>query len=444
MPVTSRDSFESLAADVCVPVDGADRVTLYLKAEASDFIRFNRGAVRQATRVDQGSATLAVVQGQRRIETTLSLTGRLDADLAALRAQRAVQVAQLADVPDDPYLLLPEEVGTSSRHEAGTLPEAQSLVRAVVDAARGLDFVGFYAGGPVVRAFADSRGSRHWHHVDSFHFDWCLVQQADKALKNACAGTHWDEAEFARRGAGDAQRLPLLAQPPRALAPGAYRACFTPTAMAELLGTLGWGGFSGQARRTGTSSLSRLEHRDALLHPSVQLAEDTSRGIAAAFTADGFTKPPAVDLVRDGQAAGTLNSPRSARQYGLPANGAGSDETPESLSLSPGTLAHDDVLHALDTGLYVSNLWYLNYSDRQACRMTGMTRFACFWVEDGRLVAPLPVMRFDDSFLRMFGDGLVALTDRAERIPESSTYGGRQLSSLTTPGALVEGWRLTL
>jgi predicted Zn-dependent protease len=444
MPVTSRDSFESLAADVCVPVDGADRVTLYLKAEASDFIRFNRGAVRQATRVDQGSATLAVVQGQRRIETTLSLTGRLDADLAALRAQRAVQVAQLADVPDDPYLLLPEEVGTSSRHEAGTLPEAQSLVRAVVDAARGLDFVGFYAGGPVVRAFADSRGSRHWHHVDSFHFDWCLVQQADKALKNACAGTHWDEAEFARRVAVDAQRLPLLAQPPRALAPGAYRACFTPTAMAELLGTLGWGGFSGQARRTGTSSLSRLEHRDALLHPSVQLAEDTSRGIAAAFTADGFTKPPAVDLVRDGQAAGTLNSPRSARQYGLPANGAGSDETPESLSLSPGTLAHDDVLHALDTGLYVSNLWYLNYSDRQACRMTGMTRFACFWVEDGRLVAPLPVMRFDDSFLRMFGDGLVALTDRAERIPESSTYGGRQLSSLTTPGALVEGWRLTL
>ena len=92
----------------------------------------------------------------------------------------------------------------------------------------------------------------------------------------------------------------------------------------------------------------------------------------------------------------------------------------------------------------MSNLWYLNYSDRQACRMTGMTRFACFWVEDGRLVAPLPVMRFDDSFLRMAGDGLIALTDRAELIPESGTYKERQLSSVTTPGALVEGWRLTL
>jgi len=43
----------------------------------------------------------------------------------------------------------------------------------------------------------------------------------------------------------------------------------------------------------------------------------------------------------------------------------------------------------LGTGIYVSNLHYLNYSDRQACRMTGMTRFACFWVENGELVAPI-------------------------------------------------------
>ena len=154
--------------------------------------------------------------------------------------------------------------------------------------------------------------------------------------------------------------------------------------------------------------------------------------------------PAAIALVDAGLAAGTLNSPRSARQYGLPANGAGPQEMPESLRLVPGTLADADVLAALDTGLYVSNLWYLNYSDRQACRMTGMTRFACFWVEGGKLVAPLPVMRFDDSFLRMFGEGLIALTDRAELIPDNATYDHRHLGSVTTPGALVEGWRLTL
>ena len=442
--LTDKSHFHELADSVCVPVPGADRVTLYLAAESSDFIRFNHAAVRQATHVSQGYATLAVTRGQRRVEAQLSLTGRMELDASALLAERAALLSQLANVPEDPYLLQPEDIACSSRHETGSLPGANALVATVTGAAQGTDFVGFYAGGPVVRAYADSRGQRHWHHVESFHFDWCLYQQADKAVKMAYAGTHWDAGEFARRLEAGAQRLPLLAREPRHLEPGAYRAYFTPTAMAELLGTLSWGGFGAMARRTGTSSLSRLEHRDAALHPAVSITEDTARGIAPAFTADGFAKPACVSLVEGGQATGTLNSPRSARQYGLPANGAGAAESPESLHLAPGTLPEDEVLRALDTGLYVSNLWYLNYSDRQACRMTGMTRFACFWVEGGEPVAPLAVMRFDDSFLRMFGEGLVALTDRAESIPQSDTYKQRLLSSVTTPGALVDGWRLTL
>lgn len=444
MSTVRKDFFESLAQSVCQNTAGTDRVTLHLRAEDSDFIRFNRAAVRQATHVTQGMATVSVMRGSRRIESSRSLTGRLDEDTAALLCDRAQLIVSLAEVPDDPYLLLPDEVTSSSRHETGALPSPQALVIATTSAARGLDFVGFYAGGAVVRAFADSRGSRHWHHVESFHFDWCLYQQADKAVKTAYAGTHWDADEFARRLAMGAQRLPLLALEPRKLLPGEYRAYFAPAAMNELLVTLAWSGFGAQPRHTGTSSLSRLEHHDAQLHESFHLREDTAGSIAPAFTAEGFAKPASVALVDAGRAAGTLNSPRSARQYNLTANGANAQESPESLSLAPGKLPEDEVLRALDTGLYVSNLWYLNYSDRQACRMTGMTRFACFWVEGGQLVAPLAVMRFDDSFLRMFGEGLVDFTDTAEMVPECGTYQERQLMSITTPGALVSGWKLTL
>lgn len=444
MSVSRKDYFEGLAAGVCTAIDGADRVTLYMRAEDSDFIRFNRATVRQATHVNQAYATLAVIQGARRIEITRTLAGQLSSDIASLVADRAELLAQLADVPEDPYLMLPEENTSSSRHETGALPSPEALVIAVMSAAQGLDFVGFYAGGAVVRAFADSRGQRHWHHVESFHFDWCLYQQTDKAVKTSFAGTHWDVAEFAKRVATGAQRLPLLAQEPRRLSPGAYRAYFTPTAMGELLGTLAWSGFGAQSRRTGTSSLSRLQRHDARLDARFHLMEDTSRSIAPAFTAEGFSKPASVSLIEAGRTIGTLNSPRSARQYGLPANGASAQESPEALWLAPGAVSDANALATLDTGLYVSNLWYLNYSDRQACRMTGMTRFACFWVEGGQLVAPLAVMRFDDSFLRMFGEGLIGLTDRTELIPESSTYKERQLQSITSPGALVEGWRLTL
>ena len=76
--------------------------------------------------------------------------------------------------------------------------------------------------------------------------------------------------------------------------------------------------------------------------------------------------------------------------------------------------------------------------------MTGMTRYACFWVEDGELVAPLNVMRFDDDALRLFGPGLVGLTATPEFIPISDTYGARRLDSVTTPAAVVQGLMLTL
>ncbi|GAP37406.1 TldD/PmbA family protein [Piscinibacter sakaiensis] len=434
--------FEALCTLLADEAGGA-HCSLLLKAEASDFVRFNRGAVRQATQVQQAYATLAVAADGRRIASTLSLSGRPDEDLARLRAEAAVLRTQLPELPADPYLLLPPPA-TSHRHETGQRPPVEALVAQVARAAAGLDFVGFYAGGPVVRAYADNAGARHWHHVDTFHVDWCLYHAADKAVKSAYAGATWSDEAFAERVAEAARRLPLLARPPRVLPAGAYRAYFTPTAMVELLGTLGWSGFGLKARRTGTSSLMRLAHQDAALHPALQLHEDTAHGLAPAFTEDGFAKPARVPLVLDGRAADTLNSPRTAREYGVAANGANPEERPLSLDLAGGTLPEEEVLAALDTGLYVSDLWYLNYSDRLASRMTGMTRFACFWVERGRLVEPLQVMRFDDAFLRMFGDGLLALTDRPERIPDNSSYLERQLAGTTTPGALVEGWRLTL
>jgi predicted Zn-dependent protease len=442
--VIHEDGFAALAEAVCTVGDGVDRTSLLLKAEASLFVRFNRAAVRQLTRVEQGFATLAVVRGARRIECRVALSGRIDADIAALLAERQALAAALDDVPDDPYLLLPDEATHSRRHDTGALPDAAALLDTVTRAAAGLDFVGFYAGGPVVRAFADSLGTRHWHHVESFHIDWCLYHRGDKAAKTSYAGAHWHDAEFVRRLDEARALLPLLGREPRVVPPGAHRAYLAPAAMAELISNLGWSGFGLKARRTGTSSLMRLAHHDAQLHPSIALAEDTRGGIAPAFTADGALRPASVSLIAAGLAADTLVSPRSAREFGVPANGANAQEMPESPSLAPGSLAAADAMAALGTGLAISNLWYLNYSDRPACRITGMTRFACLWVEDGRPVAPIGVMRFDDSLLRMFGEGLVALTDRAELIPENGTYLERQLGSVSTPGAIVEGWRLTL
>jgi len=73
-----------------------------------------------------------------------------------------------------------------------------------------------------------------------------------------------------------------------------------------------------------------------------------------------------------------------------------------------------------------------------------MTRFACLWVENGKPVAPLNVMRFDETVYHMLGDKLVDLTEEREHIFDTSTYQSRSDASALLPGALVEDFRLTL
>ena len=442
--------FDALAAALLQPDPAVDRSSLHLCAEASDFLRFNQGALRQATNVQQAYVTVAVERGRRRSESSLSLSGDLAADVRRLQAERTLLTAQLDLIADDPWLQRPAAATHSQRDDRGALATAAHVIVLVHEAAAlrlKPDLVGFYAAGPVAHAMADSLGSRHWHRVESFHFDWCMYHLADKAVKTAYAGTHWDDAAFVARLDEAATHVKLRENRARMLQPGAYRAAFAPAAMAELLGTLGWSGFSLKARRTGVSSLMRLQRGEASFARGFHLEEAFARSTTPAFSPEGFARPDAVALVDDGRlpsAGGTLNSPRSATEYAVPATGAHGGESPEALHLRGGGIADADLLRTLGTGLYISNLWYLNYSDRATCRMTGMTRYACFWVEDGELVAPLNVMRFDDDALRLFGPGLVGLTATPEFIPNSDTYGARRLGSVTTPAAVVEGFALTL
>ena len=109
-----------------------------------------------------------------------------------------------------------------------------------------------------------------------------------------------------------------------------------------------------------------------------------------------------------------------------------------------GTLAAADALAALGTGIYAGNLHYLNYSDRPAGRMTGMTRFATFWVENGKIVAPIDVLRFDDTIFRMLGTNLEALTAETELLLASDSYHERALASMRLPGVLLSEMTFTL
>ena len=73
-----------------------------------------------------------------------------------------------------------------------------------------------------------------------------------------------------------------------------------------------------------------------------------------------------------------------------------------------------------------------------------MTRFATFWVERGQIVAPIDVMRFDDSVYRLLGENLIDLTAEREMLLDPSTYDARSTSSARLPGILLKALRFTL
>jgi predicted Zn-dependent protease len=437
-----KDHFFSLAERLAARLRADELLLCNLAGERSDFVRFNRARVRQAGSVAQRAFALRLVRARRQAEASVEVAGTAQ-DFALLADTLERLRLALEGLPEDPWLLLNETPQSTDSARRGKLADAEHVLRQVTDAARGRDLVGFYAGGTICRGFANSLGQRNWHEVDSFNFDWSLHGRDRRAVKSGYAGSEWNEFTLRQRLESAAEQLARLEMPEKTIAPGEYRAYLAPRAVEELIGMLCWGGFSARARATGQSPLLRMQSGQPL-SPKVTLLEHTAAGIAPGFQGEGFVKPACVTLIDAGRPGEALVSPRSAKEYGLATNAANGSESPQSLELAAGTLAEGEALAALGTGLYVSNLWYLNYSDRPAGRITGMTRFATFWVEGGRVAAPVGAMRFDDSVYRMLGENLLELTRERDMLLDPSTYEARSTGSARLPGALLAALRFTL
>ena len=439
-----RDYFEAMATILDGAVIGPERYRCWFAAEATDFVRFNHSAIRQAGHVRQVLLTLELIDGQRHASTTITLGGALAADAPLLVARLAALRTLLPELPEDPHLQVSGSVCSSTRITPADLPATAVMVDTILAAAAATDMVGILASGPIWRGFADAEGQLNWHESRTFNLDWSLYLDRDKAVKSSYAGGHWRAAEFQQHFAAAVARLALLQRAPVTVPPGAYRAYLAPAALNEIISMLNWGAVAEKSLQTRASALRRMRDEGVRLHPAIHLRENTAEGLAPAFQADGFVRPPSVTLIDAGVLAGSMISPRSAAEYGLLHNGADADESMRSIDLAAGELDQADALAQLGTGIWISNLWYLNFSDRGNCRITGMTRFATFWVEDGAIVAPLNVMRFDDSLFELLGDNLLALTRERELLVANDTYLERSTASARLPGALVKDFRFVL
>jgi predicted Zn-dependent protease len=439
-----RESFELLAHELMRLRSAGEEFTAWFQGEQSDFVRFNRGRVRQPGTVHQVSAGVRLIRGARHASSTITLAG--EPALDRLRLAGAVQTLRrvLTDVPEDPFLLYSTAPQNSERVDPAGLPPSADVVDHTLARAGRYDFVGIYAAGRVYRGFVNSLGQQNWFERSSFNLDFSLYHERDKAVKGAYAGTRFDQELLDKKIAGAAAELEIMSRPAKTIPPGLYRVYLAPPALREIFSVLSWGGFGLKSHHGKQTAFLRMISEGARLSPALSVSENTGEGTGPSFDSSGFLKPDRVVLIREGEYVGTLCSPRSAKEYGVPTNGARDDEAPAALELAAGNLSTERVQQELHTGIYVNNLWYLNFSDKPKGRLTGMTRFATFWVEAGRAVAPVDVMRFDETIYRMLGDDLAALTRERDFILDSDTYGQRSTDCAWVPGALVGQMRFTL
>jgi len=437
--------FDELVTAASATLTGDEVLLANFSGERTDFIRLNNTEVRQAGTVDQRTLGVDLVEGQRHTGGSIRLSGDRGVDDARLATLLSQLREQRAFVEDDPFLLYNTEPTSTERVERGSIPEPDAALAEIRAAGKGRDLVGIYAAGDTFQGFANSLGQRNWFQSSTFNLDWCFYLRADKAAKNLYAGFDWNDDAFAAKIDWSARQVKALEREPISLSPGDYRTYLAPRAMEELIQLWSYyGAFGLRARETKQTPLLKMLVEGATLSPLVNISEDTANGVAPNFQSAGFLRPDQVPLIVDGASAETLVSPRSAQEYGVPTNGAVGHEYPQSVAIAPGTIPTDTVGEALGSGLFVGNLWYTNFSDQAACRTTGMTRFATFWMDDGEIVAPVNVLRFDDTAYHLLGEHLEGLTDTAEVLLDTSTYEERSTDSARLPGALVGAMRFVL
>ena len=131
-----RSLFDALSAHAFGQLQGREVLLLNFSGEESDFVRFNRGLVRQAMSVRQGLLDLRLIDGQRHASVTLTLGGQPADDRATVAQALSALRVDLATLPDDPYLLYCSDPVQSERIERGQLPSAEQAIGDVVDSAR--------------------------------------------------------------------------------------------------------------------------------------------------------------------------------------------------------------------------------------------------------------------------------------------------------------------
>jgi predicted Zn-dependent protease len=195
------------------------------------------------------------------------------------------------------------------------------------------------------------------------------------------------------------------------LAPGGYEVVLAPEAVATTAIFLGFYGFNGKAHNEDRSF---AELGAAQFDERITLADDPlgQGALASPFDVEGTPKLRCV-LVDGGVTEMFVHDRRSAQKAGAETTGHGwsgsasNGPVPAHLVVTPGSDSVDEMIAAVDRGVYVAAFNYCRILDPKTQVVTGLTRNGTFMIENGAITGAVTNLRFTQSFLNAWGPGNV-------------------------------------
>ena len=412
--------------------------------ENSQFIRINGAKVRQTGIVNDLSYSLTLISNKRQTSYSLTITGILETDKNKLITILNKLRKDITQIPEDPFIVYPKSDESSEEKFKGNLLSPDDAIDVLMPPIQGVDLTGLWASGIIYTGVANSKGQKHWFETESFSLDYSLITKDKKMVKDCFAGTHWNQKNYEAYILSSKEQLDLMNKASIKIDPGKYKTYIAPAGVSDIIDMFSWGGISESSLQQKDSAFLKMRNENIKLSPCFTLKEDFSNGMVPRFNDEGEISPETLPLIVGGTLENTLVSTRTEKEYGVPSNFADSNEGLRSPKIELGKLEEKRILESIDTGVYLSNLHYLNWSDRLGGRITGMTRYACFYIENGKIIAPIDNMRFDDTIYNIFGDELNSVTNFNQLIPDIGTYDGRNFGGNYCPGILLNNFTLTL
>ena len=412
--------------------------------ENSQFIRLNNSKIRQTGIVKDLSFSMSLISNERQVSLSRTITGNYEEDAIVLQSNLKELRRDINEVPKDPYIVYPSSDACSNEIYKGKLLSFDSAVEKLLPIMQGVDLTGLWSSGLIYTGVANSVGQSHWFETETYSLDYSLITTDKKMVKDCYAGTKWNQEDYEKYIQASKQKLEMMMKTSITIDPGKYKTYICPAGVSDIIDMFSWGGISESSIQQKDSALLKMREENIKLSPCFTLQENFSNGMVPRFNSEGEVAPESLPLIVNGALKNTLVSTRTEKEYGIKSNYASGSEGLRSPQIGTGTLKETDILKQLDKGVYLSNLHYLNWSDRLGGRITGMTRYACFYVEDGQIVAPIENMRFDDTIYNIFGKELNSVTDFQQLIPDVGTYDGRNFGGNYCPGILLNNFELTL